>query len=113
MLGRSPSTLSRELRRNGPDAYAAPAAGCAYRRRPQSSRRPCKIVPGNELYGFVRNHLLYGQWSPEQIAAKLRVMHPDDPQQRVSHETIYAAIYARPKGALREGMAAALRQAKP
>ena len=113
LLGRSPSTLSRELRRNGPDAYAAPAAGAAYRRRRQASRRPRKVVEGSALHGFIRDHLLYRHWSPEQIAAKLRLMHPDDPQQRVSHETIYAAIYAHPKGALREGMVAALRQAKP
>jgi IS30 family transposase len=48
-----------------------------------------------------------------QIAARLRRMHPDDPNQRVSHETIYAAIYAQPRGGLKTPMIEALRQAKP
>jgi len=42
------------------------------------------------MHAFVRNHLLYRYWSPQQIAAKLRVMHPEDLAQWVSHETIYA-----------------------
>ena len=52
-------------------------------------------------------------WSPEPIAGRLMAMHLDDPAARVSHETIYAAIYAHPKGALKEAMVAALRQHKP
>jgi IS30 family transposase len=48
-----------------------------------------------------------------QIAARLRRMHPDDPSQRVSHETIYAAIYAQPRGGLKTPMIEVLRQAKP
>lgn len=113
LLGRSPSTLSRELRRNGHSDYAAPAAGAAYRLRRVGCRRRRKLVDDTPLYGFVRDHLLYRQWSPEQIAGKLRAMHPEDPSARVSHETIYAAIYAHPKGALRRDMIAALRQEKP
>ena len=42
------------------------------------------------MHAFVRNHLLYRYWSPQQIAPKLRVMHLEDSAQRVSHETIYA-----------------------
>jgi IS30 family transposase len=48
-----------------------------------------------------------------QIAARLRRMHPDDPSQRVSHDTIHAAIYAQPRGGLKAPMVEALRQAKP
>lgn len=113
LLGRSPSTLSRELRRNGGGRYDAPLSGAAYRHRRAACRRHPKLVEGTPLHGFVRDRLLYHCWSPEQIAATLRVMHPDDTTARVSHETIYAAIYAHPKGGLREGMIAALRQAKP
>ncbi len=40
-------------------------------------------------------------------------MHPDDPTRLISHETIYAAIYAQPRGGLKAGMIAALRQHKP
>ena len=113
LLGRAPSTLSRELQRNGGGNYAAPMAGVAYRLRRVGCRRRRKLIEGTPIYGFVRDHLLYRQWSPEQIAGKLRVMHPDDLASRVSHETIYAAIYAHPKGALRQDMIAALRQEKP
>jgi IS30 family transposase len=49
-------------------------------------------------------------FSPEQIAGRLRRMHPDDPSQRVSHETIYSAIYLMPRGELRSEIIAALRQ---
>lgn len=50
---------------------------------------------------------------PQQIAAALRVMHPDDARQRVSHETIYAAIYAHPRGGLKKALVDALRLGKP
>lgn len=114
MLGRSPSTVARELRRNAQGGcYEATLAGRAYRERREACGRACKLVEGSALYTRVRDHLLYRYWSPQQIAATLRAMHPDDPSLRVSHETIYAAIYAHPRGALREGMIAALRQAKP
>src|SRR5690606_19958845 len=88
-------------------------AGAAYRRRRQACVRPLKLVEGAALYAFVRHKLLDRYWSPQQIAARLRQMHPDDPTRQVSHETIYATIYAHPKGALRQDMIAALRQSKP
>lgn len=56
--------------------------------------------------------MLY-RWSPQQIAAKLRTRRPDDPIQRVSHETIYAAINAYPRGGLKKELVEALRQHKP
>ena len=91
LLGRSPSTLSRELRRNGDEGYTAPFAGAGYRLRRRACRRRRKLMEGTAIYGFVRDRLLYRQWSPEQIAGTLRCMHPDDLSARVSHETIYAA----------------------
>ncbi|AUN94476.1 IS30 family transposase [Pseudazoarcus pumilus] len=115
ILGRCRSTISRELSRNRvPDGdYRATIAGAAYRRRRQACVRPLKLVEGAALYAFVRHKLLDRYWSPQQIAARLRQMHPDDPTRQVSHETIYATIYAHPKGALRQDMIAALRQSKP
>ena len=75
-----------------------------------------KLVQGGVPYLFVRRHLLDLRWSPEQIAARLRHMHPDDPSARVSHETIYAMIYAQiwaqPRGGLKAAMVEALRQGK-
>jgi IS30 family transposase len=71
------------------------------------------LVEGSVLHRFVHNHLVYRRWSPEQIAQRLRLMNADDPAARVSHEAIYAAIYAQPRGGLKAVMIDALRQAKP
>jgi IS30 family transposase len=115
VLGRSGATVSRELSRNpGNDTqrYDASRAALAYRTRRQSSVRRRKLVAGSALYQRVHDQLVYWRWSPQQIAARLRRMHPDDPDQQVSHETIYAAIYAHPRGGLKQAMIDALRQEK-
>jgi IS30 family transposase len=72
-----------------------------------------KLVKNGWLHDFVRGKLIHRRWSPEQIACRLKSMHPDDPTRLISHETIYAAIYAQPKGGLKTEMIAALRQHKP
>lgn len=122
LLDRSPSTISRELARNSatastpeqqPSRYDASAAALAYRKRRQRCRRRRKLIEGSTLYRLVYHRLVHLRWSPEQIAARLRRMYPNDPTRWVSHETIYAAIYAHPRGALKQGMIDALRQAKP
>lgn len=116
MLGRATSTVTRELKRNreGTSAcYDATRAACAYRARREHCVRRRKLAAGSALYRRVHDHLVYWRWSPQQIAARLRLMHPDDPDQRVSHETIYAAIYAHPRGGLKQAMVEALRQEKP
>jgi IS30 family transposase len=122
VLGRPASTISREVSRNaatsvaltpaGGVVYDATVAGCGYvaRRRRCGVRR--KLQPGSALYQHVHDRLIYSRWSPQQIAARLRTMNPTD-LPTVSHETIYAAIYAYPRGALKEGMIKALRQSKP
>lgn len=73
-LGRSPATISRELRRAGTDAYDATQAAQGYRARRQRSRRPRLLTAGTELYQYVRDRLVFGRWSPQQIAARLRRM---------------------------------------
>ncbi len=107
--------MSRELRHNPAthSGYNATQAAKAYRRRRLSCVRHRKLTEGNTLYQYVHDRLVYGRWSPQQIAATLRAMHPDNPAQHVSHETIYAAIYAYARGSLKPAMIAALRQAKP
>ncbi len=114
LLGRHHGTIGLELKRGtasgGYDPQVARLARDAARLR--SGRRQ-KLVPAAPFYDWVRNRLIHWCWSPEQIAARLRRMHPDDPSQRVSHETIYAAIYAQPRGSLKTLMIEALRQAKP
>jgi IS30 family transposase len=107
-LGRAPSTVGREVRRSGGPSYdAVRAARQARARRP---RGPRKLVPGSALERNVRAELQRG-WSPEQIAGRLKRTHPAEPSERVSHETIYAYIYAQPRGELRKLLIGALRQA--
>ena len=118
LLGRAASTIGRELRRGGLEVlpaqlYCPKLAGAGYRARRKRCGRPRKLAPGGWLHGFVRGKLIHKRWSPEQIARKLQAMHPEDPTRLISHETIYAAIYAQPRGGLKAAMIEALRQAKP
>jgi IS30 family transposase len=115
-LGRNVSTVSRELLRNHAVCgapYEARHAAVAYKERRQRSVRRRKLTADGALYQYVHDRLVFWRWSPEQIAAKLRRMHPADPTLYVSRETIYAAIYAYPRGSLKQAMIEALRQSKP
>ena len=112
-LRHSASTLSREVGRQIAGAYSASEAGKDYRARRLRSVRHRRLIEGSDLSQFVRDHLVLYRWSPQQIAAKLRDMHPDDSSQRVSHETIYASIYAHPRGGLKKELVEAPRQGKP
>ena len=98
VMGRSPSTISRELQRNAqPAGYAsAPARACAQLRR-RRGRAPNKLHRDGELFGVVR-HFLGDRWSPQQIALTLAALYPKGHGYRVSHETIYNCIYAQPVG---------------
>lgn len=112
LMQRSAATLSRELRRNaGSGAYAATAAGtlCAQRRR--RARRWPKLHADSQLWFVVKAGFNW-KWSPQQVSATLRRMWPNDSDMRVSHETIYTAIYAQPAGELRRELVKCLRQAK-
>jgi IS30 family transposase len=117
LLGRSASTICRELRR-GREAREDAQSYCPERgfRAYEQGRLRCrprrKLAKGGALWRFVWPQLVKFRWSPEQIAARLRAMHPDDPKARVSHETIYAMIYAQPRGGLKAAMVEALRQGK-
>jgi len=114
LLGRHHSTIGLELFRGAmPGGYDPEVARQAHDAARQRSGRQRKLVPEAPFYDWVRNRLIHWCWSPEQIAARLRRMHPDDPAQRVSHETIHAAIHAQPRGGLKALMIETLRQAKP
>lgn len=109
-LGRPRSTVSRELGRNGgPAGYDAPAAQRRYQRGRRRGGR--KLAPGTALWGPVVMDLLRGH-SPEQIAGRLKMEHPGDPGRRVSHEAVYLALYALPRGELRRDLLACLRQGR-
>jgi len=91
-LGCAHTTVSREVARNGGrDAYRAAAADVAAFAR---ARRPkvSKLALSPALRAVVEAGLEL-EWSPQQISHRLRLDHPDDPGMRVSHETIYRAIY--------------------
>ena len=108
-LGRAPSTISREVRRNsrGRGQYRALAAqGQAQHRaaRPKTA----KLAGNAGLRAWVVARLKE-KWSPEQISVMLRRQFPDRPEMRVSHETIYQSIYVQGRGALRRELAACLR----
>ncbi len=109
-LGRSPSTISREIRRNrhpGNGQYrpfAAQARAEARRPRP----KPGKIGQNRQLRDFISEHLGL-RWSPEQICQALRARFPDRPELHVVHETVYQALYVQGRGELRRELARALR----
>lgn len=112
-LGRSPATLSREVRRNAsPRGYRATDAGVAYRRRRKRCVRPRKIVSNPLLCDIVETQLVNQKWSPEQIAATLKAHFPEQAAMHVSPETIYAHIYAYPRGELRRQLVQSLRRSK-
>lgn len=114
-LSRSTSTITLELKRNrwirpvklrgrGSSAHS----GCYQSVATQDRGRALTVKPkterclqvGNVLWGKVTDYLKLGYF-PEQIAGTLKLIHPQDPSLQVSHETIYTAIYAMPRGELR------------
>ena len=107
-LGRAPSTVSRELRRNGGRAAyrASDADQAAYERalRPKC----CKLVKDRALAKLVTDKL-WLLWSPEQIAGWLKTVHPHDESCRVSHETIYRSLFIQARGALKKELLQHLR----
>ncbi len=110
-LGRSPSTVAREVSANGGrNRYRAWRADEAAVRR---ARRP--KVP--RLLRFPRlrkaiERLLAARWSPQQIAHRLAMDHPDDPDMHVSHETIYRSLFVQARGALRRELTRFLRSGR-
>jgi IS30 family transposase len=108
-LSRAPSTVSRELKRNGGrHGYRASQADEAAWDR---ARRPkiCKLTSHRALARLVAGRLKL-QWSPEEIAAWLRRTYPHDENRQVSHETIYKTLFIQARGALKKELLAHLRQ---
>ena len=101
LLGRSPSTVSREISRNGGyDRYSAPTADDAAWARTRRPKR-CKLASSPRLRRAVARKLRL-QWSPEQIAAWLKSTFPGDQTQHVSHETIYRSLFVQARGVLKK-----------
>jgi transposase, IS30 family len=110
-LGRSPSTVSREVSRNGGlSAYRASEADAhAWERalRPKA----CRLATHAQLRWRVV-HKLGLQWSPQQIAGWLKREYPADEHMQVSHETIYRSLFVQSRGVLRKELMAQLRSAR-
>jgi IS30 family transposase len=115
-LGRDPGTVSRELRRHVPVTWAdqpcrwryrastAQAAADRKARRPKDAKLATNLPLRREVQRRLKdNH------SPEQITARLREDFPHDPEMRVSHETIYQALYVQSRGALKRELTRHLR----
>jgi IS30 family transposase len=127
-LGRAPSTVSREVRRNSRRTHAVPLCRARpgkgnWRRTPPTYRatraqlradrmsarpKPAKLAEQAELREFVQD-LLRQKWSPQQISATLKAEFPGRAEMQVSHETIYQSLYVQSRGGLRRELTACLR----
>jgi IS30 family transposase len=111
LLGRAPSTVSREIRRNGGRrryrANKADRAAWDRAHRPKS----CKLAKNRALARIVAEKLQL-EWAPEQIAGWLKYMYPDDENMQVSHETIYKSLFIQARGALKKELLQHLRKTR-
>ena len=110
-LGRSPSTVSREINRNGGRRhYRANRADQAAWDRARRPKR-CKLVENRAAAHIVAKKLRQ-LWSPEQIAGWLKRTYPDDKNDQVSHETIYRSLFIQARGALKKELLGHLRRTR-
>ncbi|MFI6285700.1 IS30 family transposase [Streptomyces sp. NPDC051018] len=112
-LKRSPSTVSREIRRNQhpTNGQYRPHAAQARAESRLPRPKPAKIAQNTELRDYIQDGL-EKRWSPEQIVHQLRRDFPDRPEMHVVHETIYQALYIQSRGELRRELARALRSGR-
>jgi IS30 family transposase len=111
-LCRAPSTVSREVARNGGvRPYRAAASDRQAWRRALRPKR-CKLVTNPQLQCLVEDRLLHN-WSPQQIAGWLKITYPEDEAFWVSHETIYRTLYVQTRGALKKELTEHLRTHRP
>jgi IS30 family transposase len=109
-LGRSVSTVSREVGSNGGRAnYRAWQAHC---RAEQRARRPKPFKLDRQPLVEVVTEWLEELWSPREIAGRLRLEFPHDPMMQVSHETIYQSLFVQGRGELRRELARCLRSGR-
>ncbi len=107
-IAKAPSTISREVGRNGGRrAYRVARAEDAAVRHARRPKR-CKLVENARLRNEVERRLTL-RWSPQQISARLVRDYPEDQEMRVSHETIYRSLFVQARGALRKELTACLR----
>jgi IS30 family transposase len=111
LLGRSPSTISREISRNAEHRYPYRAV-MSHGRASKLARIPRKkrkLDTNSSLKQYVLDRL-DKRWSPEQIAKSLKALYPMDMSMQVSHESIYSYLYVLPRGSLRKELTRCLRR---
>ena len=110
-LGRAPSTVSREIRRNGgaEDYRATQPDEAAWDRALRPKR--CALATNRSLAKLVTDKLRQS-WSPQQIAGWLKPSYPSDPSRQVSHETIYRSLFIQARGALNRELLQHLRRTR-
>lgn len=111
-LGRAPSTISREVARNGGVGPYRAAASDKQAWHRALRPKPCKLVINPRLQRLVEAQLRHN-WSPQQIAGWLKVTHPEDEAFWVSHETIYRTLFVQTRGALKKELVEHLRRHHP
>jgi IS30 family transposase len=109
---RAPSTISREIRRNGGRTFYRAARADAHAWRRARRPKPCRLAQHDRLRRVVAAQL-HARWAPQQIAGWLVTEYPDDPTMRVSHETIYRSLYLQARGVLKKELLAHLRRRRP
>lgn len=110
-LGRSASTISREIARNGgPLAYRAAAAD--ERAWAQGARPKECLLAHNEPLRMAVAEGLQHDWSPQQISGWLKVVHHNEPAMQISHETIYRSLFIQARGLLKKELIAHLRSGR-
>ena len=110
-LGRAPSTVSREIARNGgAEGYRACKADQACWDRARRPKR-CKLAQRPELAVLVAGKLQL-EWSPQQISGWLKHTYPSDGSMHVSHEAIYRSLFIQARGALKKELLAHLRRTR-
>lgn len=109
-LDRSPSTISRELKRGTVRRKSGYRASVAQSLADQRARRPKErvLALNDRLCDHVQTRL-DAKDSPEQISQRLELLYPDDAAMRVSHETIYRSLYVQGRGGLRRELVSSLR----
>lgn len=107
-LGRTPGTISRELRRGGTSRGYRASVGQAKADQSRSTPRTAKLATNLRLRREVQDRLKRHD-SPEQIAGRLKVDFPEEPEMWVSAETIYQSLYIQARGGLKRELTAYLR----
>lgn len=110
-MGRHKSTLSREVlnAKAQKGTYRALTGQYYAKQRKVVPKKPKKIETNEQLRVYIHDHLRL-EWSPQEIAERLKREYPDEPSMHVSHETIYTYLYVLPRGELKKELLACLRQ---